>query len=33
MMFWFGFGIGVYVVIIAEFTALIIAAIKRGKKK
>lgn len=32
-MFWLGFGIGVYTIIVAEFMALIVLAIKRGRKK
>lgn len=32
-MFWFGFGIGAYTIIVAEFMALIVLAIKRGRKK
>ena len=32
-MFWLGFGIGAYTIIIAEFTALIVYAIKGGRKK
>ena len=32
-MFWLGFGIGAYTTIIAEFTALIVYAIKGGRKK
>lgn len=32
-MFWLGFGVGVYTIIVAEFMALIVLAIKRGRKK
>lgn len=32
-MFWFGFGIGAYTTIIAEFTALIVYAIVGRRKK
>lgn len=32
-MFWLGFGIGAYTIIVAEFIALIVLAIKRGHKK
>lgn len=32
-MFWLGFGIGAYTIIVAEFMALIVLAIKGGRKK
>lgn len=32
-MFWLGFGVGVYTIIIGEFIALVIYAIKGGRKK
>lgn len=32
-MFWLGFGAGAYTIIIAQFIALIVFAIKRGHKK
>lgn len=32
-MFWLGFGIGIYTLIVAEFIALVILAIKWGRKK
>lgn len=32
-MFWFGFGVGAYTTIIAEFIALIVYAIIRRDKK
>lgn len=32
-MFWIGFGTGAYTIIVAEFMALIVLAIKRGRKK
>ena len=32
-MFWLGFGIGAYTTVIIEFIALIVYAIKWGRKK
>lgn len=32
-MFWLGFGVGTYVVLMVEFIGILVYAVKRGRKK